>query len=286
MVARQSDCGRADGNRSFVCAALAMALVMGCKTSTVAPDAAPDSPLGAAGEAGADEAVNDGQPRCGRTDQRASVRARLHDGPVMSCDSAVANPDGGFPSPTEAVFTARITGGEVGSLVMDDCAAPSPSCVPDGIRIEVDAPGIDLTRIPRVWARVRVRFGHFWTCQQWLEITAADPTDGSSQQIPTGLLLLAVDDGSGPLADSPYTVDRVRLGCHSEMGCGSPAPDEYAFDFHLVRGSSSPVRVYMGDTVSSEIGLYSFSAHNLRSYQTTNCDDYWNFAYTIVSRPL
>jgi hypothetical protein len=261
-------------------------MLMGCKASTVASDAALDSPPDATGDTGADVAAADGQLRCARTEDRAAVRVRLHRDPVISCASVGArDADGGFPSPIEAVFSGMITGGDTGSLVIDDCATTDPGCVPDGIRIEVDAPGIDLTLVPRVRARVRARFSQFWTCQQWLEVTAIDPADGSSQQVPAGLLLLAVDDGAGPLADSPYTVDRVRLGCHSEMGCGSPAPDEYAFEFHLSRDGSSSVRVYMGETVSSESGLHSFRTHNLRSYQTTNCDDYWNFAYTIALQP-
>jgi hypothetical protein len=41
----------------------------------------------------------------------------------------------------------------------------------------------------------------------------------------------------------------------------------------------------MGETGSWDVGLHSFKAHNLRSYQTAVCDDYWNFAYTIISRP-
>jgi hypothetical protein len=167
---------------------------------------------------------------------------------------------------------------------MDDCQADQ-SCVVDGIRIDVDAPDLDLTTVPRVWVQVRFRLGGIRGCQQSLEITAAVPTDGSPSQIPAGLLLLAVDDGGGPLEGSPYGVERVPLGCHSEKGCGSPAPDEYAFDFRLPANTSSSVRVHMGETASWDVGPHSFKAHNLRSYQTAACDDYWNFAYTIISQP-
>jgi hypothetical protein len=229
-------------------------------------------------------ATTDRLPRCARTNQGATVHVQLHDGLVLSCDSQSA--DAGISAPATLTVTGKITGGDARSLVMDDCET-GQDCIPDGIRIDVDAPDLDLTMIPRVWARVRYRFSHFRACQLSLEITTANPTDGSSPADPAGLLLLAVNDGGEALEDSPFTVDRVRLGCHLAPGCGSPAPDEYAFDFHpTAQGPGASVRVYMGEMGSWQIGPRSYKAHNLRSYQTEVCDDYWNFAYTIVSRSL
>jgi hypothetical protein len=44
----------------------------------------------------------------------------------------------------------------------------------------------------------------FWVCATSLEITTADPTDGSTPQGAAGQLLLAVVDGGGVLSGSPY----------------------------------------------------------------------------------
>jgi hypothetical protein len=125
----------------------------------------------------------------------------------------------------------------------------------------------------------------FRACQQSLEITTADATDGSTSPAPAGQLLLAVVDGGEVLAGAPHAVDRVPLGCSSEKACGSVAPDEYAFDFKSASGAASPLRVYMGETATWTNGGKPFTVRNLRSFQTTYCDDYWNWAYTIYADP-
>jgi hypothetical protein len=172
-----------------------------------------------------------------------------------------------------------------GGSVDADARTGDAGCVPGTLRVEAHAPGLDLTRFPRVRVRVRAAVSRFYACQQTLEITTADATDGSASSGPAGQLLLAVADGGSAFADSPYKVDRVPLGCSSAKGCGSIAPDNYAFDFSSASGTSPPVRVYMGDSVTWTSAGASFTVRNLRSFQTTLCDDYWNWAYTIYANP-
>ena len=60
---------------------------------------------------------------------------------------------------------------------------------------------------------------------------------------------------------------------------------QYAFDFKGASGTDSPLRVYMGETVPWTTSGTTFTVHNLRSYDTGQCDDYWNWAYTIYVDP-
>jgi hypothetical protein len=69
------------------------------------------------------------------------------------------------------------------------------------------------------------------------------------------------------------------------LGCGSITPDKYAFDFAPKSEPAKAVRIYMGETQTADLqpplALGKARVRNLRSYQTTACDDYWNFAYYL-----
>ena len=219
---------------------------------------------------------------CGRTDGAASVVVHLPDGSEVSCNHSTDGGPGSMPQP--GVWTGRVTGSDATSLAVEVCAAGA-GCVPNTLRVEARAPGLDLSQFPRAWVRVRAEVSRFRVCQQTLEITTADPTDGSPSQSPGGQLLLAVVDGGAAFAGAPYVVDRVPLGCSSERACGSPAPDDYAFDFKSASGADASLRVYMGETATWTSGGKPFTVRNLRSFQSGDCDDYWNWAYTIYADP-
>jgi hypothetical protein len=240
----------------------------GSSTSATGGAGAP----GAAGSAGSGGTGLDGGLRCRNTYDAADITVHLADGTVQSCTYSSPSVDAGFgfpPAPT--TFTDTIESVEVNAIVFES-----------GARIEVTAPGLDLSGIPRVDVAVKFMFGYFYACQRALEITTRTPPQDAGTLVPAARLLLAVADGSGPFADSSYKVDLVPLGCESAKGCGSPAPDAYAFDFSETTGNAPRVRVFMGDVAAWQDMGTSFLIRNLRSFQSTACDDYWNFAYTIV----
>jgi hypothetical protein len=226
-----------------------------------------------AGATGATGGGGDAAPRCATTNDRASVAVHLADGRTLGCASSF---DAGFEDAGAGpmTFEAKIVSGDQTTLVFDS-----------GAQIEIVAPGLDLSNVPHLSVQVKLAFKVFYACQQSLEIVTANPTDGSTSPA-AGQLLVAVSDGGAPFSDSPYLVEKVALGCFSAMGCGSPAPDDYAFDFSLADGRGAPVRAHMGEVVTLGSGNPALKARNLRSYQSAACDDYWNFAYTIVRGPL
>jgi hypothetical protein len=228
------------------------------------------------------------------SNDHATVRVYQGDGGVATCDPGGSNGgiDGGIRPTT--TLTGLITGGDAISLVIDTCDG-TPSCVPSSVRIEIDAPGIDLTNVPHVRVEVKYIFSYNYHCSDFLEISTADPVDGSSSSAPASQLLLAVVDGAGysqgavTSTDSPYRVAAVPLGCVPEgcVGGYSPTPpsDAYALDFSMTSDGGSAMRVYMGQTDQWTTGGRSYKVRNLRSFQTCLTDDFGNFAWYVVPAP-
>jgi hypothetical protein len=258
---------------------------------------------GAAGTAGA------AGTQCGSTPwDRASIRVYLGDGSVSTCDpggdlgttadGGLVVADGGLAIPeTTRILMGTITGGDASSLVIDACD-DNPSCVPNSVRIEINAPGIDLTTVPHVRVEVSFHFNWFYWCTELLQITTVDPVDSSVSSAPAGQLLLAVVDGVAPPLDgaapfpvSLYRVAPVRLGCPGTACPGGYAPptqtppDDYALDFSVASDTGAGTRVYMGHTDRWTTGGRSYMVHDVRSFQGCETDDFGNFAYYIVATP-
>jgi hypothetical protein len=130
--------------------------------------------------------------------------------------------------------------------------------------------------------------GRFFACQMSLEVTSLPSWAGLPNPTRSdATLLLAVVDGGGPNASSPYTVDRVLLACPQLGNCGR-AP-LYAFAFAPKERIGTRVEVRMGETKVVDLqppgALGSIVAHNLRSYDSCATDDYWNFAYYLEWLP-
>src|SRR5690242_16111046 len=98
------------------------------------------------------EVGTDAPGHCGYSYDRANIRVFLANGNVSSC-----NPPGIDAAATVSTVTGTITGGDASTLLIDGCDG-SQSCVPSSIRIEIDAPGLDLTSIPRVPVEVKFQF--------------------------------------------------------------------------------------------------------------------------------
>jgi hypothetical protein len=275
-------------------AVVASAWLAACSSSANGPGAA--QPEGGAPDTSVEHgdggpADHGGGGRCvyAPLTSRASVAVHAASGDV-SCESA--SHDAGF-IPTPRAWSGLVTSSDATSIVIDTCAGATDAGADGGaddadagagclVRVDALAPGLDLTRFPRVRVRVRAGVAKFYVCEQALEITT--DVAGADAGAP-GELLLAVVDGASAFDDGPYTVGHVALGCPRPPSCAgaSVVPDTYAFDFG--GPGAATIRVYQGETVPWTLGASTYAVQNLRSFQTCNFDDYWNWAYTIYADP-
>jgi hypothetical protein len=239
-----------------------------------------------AGGAGAGGGSNDGA--CLRTNDRVGFRVTKGE-VVLDCTTVAARSDAGATT----VVQGLVTDTTASWFTVDSCP-PGADCPPMLTKFDlVGGPtNIDSLVVKGDFVRVEYAISLFFACQQSLEVTALGSWGGMSNPTwPEGMLLYAIADGGGPFPDSPYTVDRVLLGCDVDAGrgCGAIEPGDYAFSFVPSGAPDRAIRVDMGETRLTEIQLgrdIGVVARNLRSYQTWACDDYWNFAYVLNAAPL
>ena len=297
---------------ALLIAAMSIVVAAGCGGNQgLSPDGSRlDVSMGSAGDTGT--ISTDAPGHCSISHDQASIRVVLGDGSSATCyqDSVERGPDGGLDGGSSGAtdtLVGMITGGDSSSLVIDTCDG-NQSCVPNGVQIAINAPGLDLTTIPH--SRVKVTYTFFnnlsYWCTAFLEITTADSLDGPTPTGSTGQLLLAVADGVAPSTDgvipsingstpsssSPYRAIPTPLGCSSDTACPGgyspptiPPPDDYALEFSMLSDANSTVRVYMGQTVPWTTGGRSYKIRNLRSFQGCETDDFGEFAYYIVVTP-
>lgn len=224
---------------------------------------------------------------CDLTNERATIEFVDRDGTRDGCASA-SGPDASA-SPRE--IDGQITAVTLDGFSLDTCP-PNADCAPSTVRFVADAPGIELARALPVGAYVRVRWSitRFFACQASLEVDSL-ATWGTVPNPVAGLpgLLLAVADGAKQLDGAPFVVDRELLECGVDAGagCGSVTPGAYRFTFTPANAEGPVLHVPMGAVVpwpALAPGAGTWDVKNLRSYQSTACDDYWNFAWFVAFR--
>ena len=215
-----------------------------------------------------------------RTTDHANVSVQVADDRTLNCASISADGDMFGAPPT--VFRGKIVSAEADTVVLDLCEVSQP-CIPNGLRIVVDAPGSICGRCPTSWAKSAASAGQLPGLSPGARVHDCRPLRWLPLVEAPGQLLLAVSDGREPITGAPYEMKRVRLGCSSEQGCGAVAPDEYFFEVSA-SVSAPPSVVYMGQTLDWQGVGRRFAVRNLRSFQSTACDDYWNFAYYIAPK--
>lgn len=228
----------------------------------------------------------------GATFPMFTLGVTLPDGSVQSCSTFYATVDGGFPSHLTGPLTGEISGwvsdADTSGFSLDACAAGS-GCSAEVYRFAIGAP--ELTVALPVGRPVFVRWwivNGGWSCGQALVVSdglAADTGSGAA----AALWLAGADSLVDPPISLPFSVARQELYCNPSpslsQGCGGNdvPPDDYAFVFTPLSGE--PALTLATDktgtlplTTASGAGQHLL-VRNLRSYQTTKCDDYANWAW-------
>ena len=269
---------------------LLLVAAAGCGGSTADPvgDAGTPDAADDARDAPGDEPAGDAAG-CALTFEHATLAVVQRDGTREDCASATW--DGGTDVVEEA--SGQVTAVAANSFTLDTCP-PNADCALSAMTFVADAPGIALaSAIPSgAYVHVRWKLTRFWACQASLEVTSLPSWGGLANPVASlPALLLAVADGAAHLPGAPFTVDREKLACADEdagAGCGGPEPGAYQFLFLATAAQAPVLRVPMGEVrawSALESGHGSWDVKNLRSFQSTACDDYWNFAWWLAWRP-
>lgn len=199
-------------------------------------------------------------------------------------------PDGG-PAPhgesLSAEFDGSVTALTRTGFTIDTCP-PNADCTASLRTVTIDAPGLDLTTLLPVGAFAHVQFALScsWGCTKDIVVTSLPSWGGLTNPAPAGSgIYVAANDGGQLLTDAPFKASRVKLDCPSTFigGCGDPGEAGlYAFEFGFPNSNAEIVT--MGSTKTIAVGTGAVTVRNLRSYETGDCDDYWNWAYWVTDR--
>jgi hypothetical protein len=220
-----------------------------------------------------------------------SLSVTLPDGGVQSCAS-LRPPDGGT-GPLRGEVSGWVTEVGAAAFSLDTCAAGT-GCSPEVYRFAVDAP--DLT-VPLPLARQVTVTWLFSAvvgraCLQLLVVNDGLPSQVASGTWPA-LWLAGADSTIQSSIPVPFSVVQQPLSCNPNPSpthpCGGTSPpDDYALVFTPSSGEP-PLSLATGKTGTLTLtpapGLQQhLTVRNLRSYQTENCDDYWNWGWWAVGR--
>lgn len=211
-----------------------------------------------------------------------------------SFDMRLAGPDGsswgcGVAGSTqgEFVFQAAIVESNGNDYTLDACP-PNADCMPSLYKLSISAPGL-YSYIPvGAYVQVSVHVYQPWGCEHALQVKNLPSWGGlpNPYYADDRVWFIGADGSATTFGDTPFTIGREGLGCYpNQPGCGQ-TPDDYRLVFD---GGDQALVLGMGEagtlTLPTPFWQY-FEVHNLRSFETGMCDDYWNWAYFGVQNML
>jgi hypothetical protein len=222
-----------------------------------------------------------------------SFSVTLPDSTVQSCATLPAS-DAGLAGPSS--LSGQVSGWikevDARAFSLDSCGTGT-GCSPEVYGFTLDAPGLSATlslgRQVTVSWQVSSIVGR--ACLQELVVNDGLPSDVASGMWPP-LWLAGADSTLQPSMPVPFSVAPRALFCNPNPtgthACGGTLPpDDYALVFTPATGEQ-PLSLAAGNTgtlaVTTALGLQHLTVHNLRSYQTANCDDYWNWAWWVAGQ--
>ena len=201
-----------------------------------------------------------------------------------------ARPSAGKPafSPLGGGVSGWVTEVDGTTFSLDTCAAGT-GCSPDVFRFAIDAPDLTVTlpmgrQVTVTW-QLSSTLGR--ACLRALVVNDGLPSEVASGTWPA-LWLAGADSTIQPSIPLAFSVVQQALFCNPSPStthqCGGTSPpDDYALVFTPSSGEP-PLSLATGKTGTLTLTpapgpQQHLTVRNLRSYQTENCDDYWNWGW-------
>ena len=165
------------------------------------------------------------------------------------------------------------------AFTMDTCP-PNADCAGPLTNVAIDAAGLELWVPEQAFVKVKLELLAAWGgCNQRVSIQNIPSWAGAPNPVAQdGRYYFAGTDGVVEHPDSPFAIAQVALGCVNwGSGCGGLTPDLYALVFTVGPGDPG-TQVLMGQTATVNAPMPTW-VHNLRSFQSGACDDYWNWGW-------
>lgn len=211
-------------------------------------------------------------------------------GANLRCGGPLSDASGRFATqPVSLSLAGRITHVDTRSFTIMSCSSGDAGSAETRIQVESVALPADLTPLLPVGALVQVTLSmeDFFGCHFTLMVRNVAEGCGLPNPIAADdRTYLAVADGSLGDASWPFSVHALPLGCFPDAGlnCGGTDLPVDSYDLQVgVTGAPGTTRVSMGQTASfSGLAGAAYQIHDVRSFQTAACDDYWNWSLWIA----
>jgi hypothetical protein len=176
--------------------------------------------------------------------------------------------------------TGAVLKTDASAFVIDTCP-PDADCMPSLTSVFIDASGLSLAIPIGAFVKVTLELSPTWGgCSTRISVRNVPFWGGASNPaLPGNHFLFLGTDGELAHPEAPFSVSKLPLGCAvGGQSCGEPA-DDFALSFGTATGEPAVV-VGMGQTVLlGKLSPQPMWVHNLRSYVSGACDDYWNWAW-------
>lgn len=220
-----------------------------------------------------------GAAQCGQTFDGFKLDFQTQDGTVWGCGYDISQQG-------EVAFFAEVLEAWEEGMIINTCS-PTSNCFTNET-LFLSAPGLKLSIPFGTYVQISLSVYKPWGCEHHIVIKNLPQWDGvQNPYFSDERLFLAAGDGSPvPLQGAPFWVETIPLNCYPDMPPGCTIKDDYLLRFFQIDQEGNSVTVPMGSTASWKIlipdGGYPYTVRNLRSFETGNCDDYWNWGYYVA----
>ena len=221
-----------------------------------------------------------GAAQCGQTFDGLKLEFQTQNGTLWSCGHEMSQQG-------EITFFAEVLEVWDEGMIVNTCS-PTSNCFTKEA-LFVSAPGLTLSIPVGAYVQISLSVNKPWGCETHVLIKNLPQWDGVQNPYHSDehLYLAAGDGGPFPLQGAPFWVETLALNCYPDAPPGCSIKDDYTLRFFQIDQEGNSVTVPMGGTASWKIlipdGGYPYTVRNLRSFETGNCDDYWNWGYYVTS---